>query len=405
MQTSYRRILLIAALLLPLLAATVLTPVPTQAATTSALDFHNQMRKLWEDHITWTRLTIVGVFTDDPETPTTIQRLLQNQVDIGNAIKPYYGDVAGDQLTALLHDHISGAADLLKAAKAGDQAAIKAASDKWYANGDQIATFLSSANPQHWPLDTLKAMMKMHLDTTLAEALANLKKDYSADVAAYDAVHLHILNMADALSSGIIAQFPDRFGGATGVEAGTVLFPQTGFRLGGTFLSYWRANGGLPIFGYPINVEQSVDGRVVQWTERARLEQHPENRAPYNVLLGQLGTEALERRGIDWRSLPTVDSAPRGCRYFAETRHALCGDFLRYWSSHGLEFDRRRGKSFAESLALFGYPLSEPQMEQGADGNTYLIQWFERARFELHPNNPRPFQVLLGRLGAEALGR
>ena len=111
----------------------------------------------------------------------------------------------------------------------------------------------------------------------------------------------------------------------------------------------------------------AVEGRVVQWTERARLEQHPENPAPYNVLLGRLGAEALERRGIDWRSLPSVDSAPRGCRYFVETRHALCADFLRYWSSHGQEFDRRPGKSFAESLTLFGYPLSEARMEQGAD--------------------------------------
>jgi hypothetical protein len=224
MKASYRRIMLTVALLLPLLAATILTPIPTQAATNSALDFRNQMCKLWENHITWTRLTIVGVFTDDPETPTTVQRLLQNQADIGNAIKPYYGDAAGDQLTALLHDHITGASDLLMAAKAGDQAAIKAASDKWYANGDQIATFLSSANPQHWPLDTLKALMKTHLDTTLAEALANQKKDYPADVAAYDTVHEHILMMADALSAGIIAQFPDRFGGTT-VPAG---LPHTG---------------------------------------------------------------------------------------------------------------------------------------------------------------------------------
>src|SRR5215207_5362351 len=213
MKAWNRRILLTVALL-PLLAATILTLILTHAATTSALDFRNQMRKLWENHITWTRLTIVGVFTDDPETPSTIQRLLQNQVDIGNAIKPYYGDAAGDQLTALLHDHITGASDLLMAAKAGDQDKIKAASDKWYANGDQIATFLSTANPQHWPLDTLKALMKTHLDTTLAEALANQKKDYPADVAAYDTVHEHILMMADALSAGIIAQFPDRFGGA-----------------------------------------------------------------------------------------------------------------------------------------------------------------------------------------------
>ena len=107
----------------------------------------------------------------------------------------------------------------------------------------------------------------------------------------------------------------------------------------------------------------------------------------------------------DWRSFPTVDSAPQGCRYFAETRHALCGAFLSYWRTHGLEFDGRSGTSFAESLALFGYPLSEAQMEQGADGSMYLTQWFERARFEFHPNNPRPYQVLLGRLGAEVLGR
>jgi hypothetical protein len=122
------------------------------------------------------------------------------------------------------------------------------------------------------------------------------------------------------------------------------------------------------------------------------------------MLLGRLGAEALERRGIEWRSLPTVDAAPKGCTYFAETRHALCGDFLRYWSSHGLEFDRRHGTSFAESLALFGYPFSEPRMEQGADGQMYLTQWFERARFELHPNNLRPYQVLLGRLGGRGAG-
>jgi hypothetical protein len=98
-----------------------------------------------------------------------------------------------------------------------------------------------------------------------------------------------------------------------------------------------------------------------------------------------------------------VASAPQGCRYFAETRHAVCGDFLRYWQSHGLEFDGRRGMSFTESLALFGLPLTEPRMETNSSGDTVLTQWFERARFESHPNNPAPYKVLLGRLGAEVL--
>ena len=137
-----------------------------------------------------------------------MQRLLQNQTDIGNAVKPYYGDAAGDQLTALLKQHITGAAALLTAAKAGDTAAINAAAAQWYANADAIATFLHQANPQYWPLDTLQSMMKTHLDQTLAEALAHLKKDYPADIAAYDVVHEHILMMADALSAGIISPVP-----------------------------------------------------------------------------------------------------------------------------------------------------------------------------------------------------
>jgi gas vesicle protein len=214
-----------------LIALLMLTALPgvTSAApervTVSALDFQNAMRKLWEDHITWTRLAIVAILDDRPEKDAAVQRLLQNQVDIGDAIKPYYGDAAGAQLTSLLHDHITGAAALLVAAKSGDQARIKAAGDAWYANGNDIAAFLNKANPTNWPLATVQDMMKMHLDTTLAEAVAHLKKDYAADIADYDAVHEHILHMADALSSGIIAQFPDRFTAAP--PAGQLAFDLT----------------------------------------------------------------------------------------------------------------------------------------------------------------------------------
>jgi hypothetical protein len=169
------------------------------------------MRRLWEDHITWTRLFIVSAVAGLPDTGPTAERLLQNQADIGNAIKPFYGEAAGDQLTALLRDHILIAADLVTAAKAGDTAALEAAHALWYANADDIAAFLASANPHHWPQAEMAAMMREHLDLTLQEAGARLAGDWSADIAAYDQIHLQALHMADMLSDGIISQFPKAF--------------------------------------------------------------------------------------------------------------------------------------------------------------------------------------------------
>jgi len=173
--------------------------------------FHDAMRKLWEDHITWTRLYIISAAEDLPDKDLTAQRLLQNQVDIGNAIKPYYGDAAGDRLTALLQEHILLAAEAITAAKAGDTGAFDDALARWYANADEIAAFLHAANPKRWPLDEMQAMMKSHLDLTLEEAAARLGGDYAADIAAYDKVHADILDMADMLSMGIMHQFPKRF--------------------------------------------------------------------------------------------------------------------------------------------------------------------------------------------------
>jgi hypothetical protein len=186
----------------------------------------------------------------------------------------------------------------------------------------------------------------------------------------------------------------------TSEEGAAVTFPQTGYSLDGAFLSYWNTHGGLPVFGYPITSAEQVDGQVVQYLERARFELHPENRAPYNVLLGHLGIEALTRQGRNWQSFPRADAgAPH---YFKETGHAIAhAPFWQYWASHGLEFDGRRGTSVAEALALFGYPVSEAQLERNSSGDMVLTQWFERARFEYHPNNPAAYQVLLGRLGAE----
>lgn len=184
-------------------------------AVQSRIAFNQQMRKLWEDHITWTRLFIVSAAANLPDESATANRLFQNQVDLGNAFKPFYGDAVGNQLTALLHDHIALAAQIIAAAKAGDSAGLASAKTAWYANASQIAQFLNSINPQNLPLDQMQAMMKSHLDLTLQEAVDRLNGNFTADIADYESVHLEILSMADMLSSAIIAQFPQDFASGT----------------------------------------------------------------------------------------------------------------------------------------------------------------------------------------------
>jgi hypothetical protein len=185
----------------------------TKAHTVTArqLALHDGMRKLWEDHITWTRLAIVSFMSDLPDLQATEARLLANQEDIGDAIKPFYGKKAGTKLTALLKAHILGAVNLMAAAKGGDQAAVAKASAAWNANGRAIADFLHSANPHNWPRGEMRSMMQTHLDQTLKEAVDRLNGRHAAEVRDYDAIHAHILEMADALSAGIIKQFPSRF--------------------------------------------------------------------------------------------------------------------------------------------------------------------------------------------------
>ena len=188
----------------------VSTSTPT-ARTTAQVAFHDQMRKLWEDHVTWTRLAIVTFADGSSGFDATAARLLANQVDIGDAIKPFYGEDAGDQLTTLLNGHIGIAVELLQAAKAGDSAAFEKARVRWHANSDEIADFLAAANPKYWPQDVMRAAMTAHLDQTLAEAAHELNGQYAAGVADYDEIHHHILEMADVLSDGIIRTFPKRF--------------------------------------------------------------------------------------------------------------------------------------------------------------------------------------------------
>ncbi|TDE44525.1 hypothetical protein E0I26_08570 [Flavobacterium rhamnosiphilum] len=168
------------------------------------------MRKLWEDHVTWTRNVILCLVDELPGTDQAIKRLLQNQVDIGNAIKPFYGEAAGNKLTKLLKEHIIIAADVVNAAEAGNTVALNKANKKWYANADEISEFLCKANPK-WALKDMKMMMNDHLKLTTNEAVQRIKKNYDADVIAYDKVHNEILEMSDMLANGIIKQFPEKF--------------------------------------------------------------------------------------------------------------------------------------------------------------------------------------------------
>ena len=193
-----------------LTAAAVAYATAASAAPLSQSDFRSDMRKLWEDHVTWTRVYVIDAVSDLPSKAATAERLLRNQSDIGNAIKPFYGAAAGDKLTALLKDHITIATEVISAAKAGDAAKKDAAAQRWVANADEIAAFLSGANP-NWPAADMKHHMREHLDLTTAEVVARLNKDWAADVAAYDRVHEQILKMADVLSAGIIKQHRAKF--------------------------------------------------------------------------------------------------------------------------------------------------------------------------------------------------
>jgi len=183
-------------------------PTPmTMAPSSSAPALRIAMRKLWSDHVIWTRQYIVSAALGDPSAQAASERLLKNQEDIGNAVAQYYGAAAGAKLTDLLKQHILIAVDLVAAAKAGDAAKQADADKRWHDNANDLATFLSGANP-NWPKQTLLDMLNQHLSLTTQEAVARLQNNLSADVTAFDSIYNHAMMMADALTDGIAKQFP-----------------------------------------------------------------------------------------------------------------------------------------------------------------------------------------------------
>ncbi|WP_211876584.1 hypothetical protein [Pseudarthrobacter albicanus] len=169
------------------------------------------MRRLWAQHMEWTRLAVVDFASGSAGFPTTASRLLQNQADIGNAIKPFYGSAASDQLTTLLKAHITDFVALFQAAKANDPAALKSATTAVHANAQEIADFLAKANPRFWPQEHMRDMMKGHIDQTIVYGSDELAGNYAHGIAAYDQAEAHMMMMADELSTGIIGAFPNKF--------------------------------------------------------------------------------------------------------------------------------------------------------------------------------------------------
>lgn len=210
-------------LILAIAAAAVVVPFEAAAAgndakmamkpavyTQAVVDLHNAMRMLWEEHIVYTRTFIISALAGLDDTNKVAERLLSNQDDIGNAIKPFYGDAAGNALAGLLRTHILIAADIVSAAKSGDSAGVENGEKKWSANAEDLAAFLSSANP-NWSKASLRDMLDKHLAYTTNEVVSRLGKNWAADMEAYDRGHAHMLVFADMLSDGIVKQFPSKF--------------------------------------------------------------------------------------------------------------------------------------------------------------------------------------------------
>jgi len=201
-----------------LLLMGLVAPVGTAQDTNSpcappgeaAVDLRISMRKLWEDHLLYTRNYIISALAELPDAEAIAQRLMRNQDDIGNAVKPYYGSDAGNKLAALLREHIKIAAEVVQAATSGEKENLAASQKKWSGNALKLAEFLSDANPK-LSRSHFEEMLQKHLDLTTGEVVARLKRDWATDIKAYDAGHVHMLMFSDAMVDGIVEQFPEKF--------------------------------------------------------------------------------------------------------------------------------------------------------------------------------------------------
>ncbi|MDP4132379.1 MAG: LysM domain-containing protein [Bacillota bacterium] len=174
------------------------------------VDLMNKMRELWEEHVAWTRMVILSMAINNPDTTLTTNRLLRNPSDFTAQLTPLYGSDIASRFEALLKSHLMIASQLVQSAKAGDNSAAAEAERQWYANADEIATFLASINP-YWSENDWKTMLHQHLALTKSEAVNRLQGNYAEDIRIYDEIQAQALQMADKMSEGISRQFPNRF--------------------------------------------------------------------------------------------------------------------------------------------------------------------------------------------------
>ena len=175
------------------------------------LELNQTMRKLWSDHMHWTLSTVDAFFNEPKQLETKLNRLLQNQKEIGASIVPFYGQAAGDKLAKLLTEHIELAVPVLKAAQANDKASLDTSLANWYRNANEIAGFLSAANPKNWPPSATEPALKMHITHTTEYAVNILKGEYASSIKGFEGALNHMLLLADILSEGIAKQFPGKF--------------------------------------------------------------------------------------------------------------------------------------------------------------------------------------------------
>ncbi|MED1795458.1 glycosyltransferase [Brevibacillus nitrificans] len=176
---------------------------------TDRVKLHDEMRKLWTDQVTWTRNYITSSIDGLPDQNKLLERLMQNQVDIGNAIKPFYGEDSGNKLAQLLSEHVLLIGKILDAAKNNNQVELKSHNTEWYQNADDIANLLSGLNA-NWSLNVLRDMLHTHLQLVTDVLDARLNKDWDADFTAFDKGIDHIWQVADVISDGVIKQYPDQ---------------------------------------------------------------------------------------------------------------------------------------------------------------------------------------------------
>ena len=181
-----------------------------QCISQAAVDLMRDNRSLWEEHVAWTRMAIISLTFKLPDVDFVIARLLQNATDMGEMIRPLYGDLAANTYATLIKEHLLFAADLVKAALAGDQHAAMTAEQKWYANADEIAVFLNSINP-FLTVEEVRAMFYRHLELTKQEAVSMINKDYQKDIEVYNEIEKQAREMADMISEAMIKLYPNKF--------------------------------------------------------------------------------------------------------------------------------------------------------------------------------------------------